>query len=374
MVKGKYRSKYLLKLVGVLVMVFLLIVVSVRQSAADPVSENGRLQVISNQLCNSRGYPIQLRGMSTHGLQWFGWGDCINDSSLDALANDWGADILRVSNYPDEGGYKTDPMRYRAMIDTLVNETVERGIYVILDWHMLSPGDPWYNINEARSFFEYMSQRHGQKGHVIYELCNEPNGVSWENIKSYAEDIIPRIRQYDPDGIILVGTRAWSSFGISDGSGPNEVINNPLTGDNAHNVMYTFHFYAASHGQSYRKGFRYAADHLPVFVTEWGSVTYSGDGLNDLQSTQLWIDLMAEKKISWTNWNWADDWRSASAFVTNTCPNGPWTGGTLKESGQLVLNYIQEPPDDFSGVDLQRPEAPGNLRIIGSITLFRLLD
>jgi len=362
MVKGKYRSRSPLTLAGLVVMAFLLSVAPVRQSAADPISENGRLQVISNQLCNSRGYPIQLRGMSTHGLQWFGWGDCINDSSLDALANDWGADILRVSNYPDEGGYKTDPTRYRAMIDTLVDETFERGIYVILDWHMLSPGDPWYNINEARSFFEYMSQRHGQKGHVIYELCNEPNGVSWENIKSYAEDIIPRIRQYDPDGIILVGTRAWSSFGISDGNGPDEVINNPLTGDNAHNVMYTFHFYAASHGQSYRNGFSYAADHLPVFVTEWGSVMYSGDGLNDLQSTQLWIDLMAEKKISWTNWNWADDWRSSSAFITNTCPNGPWTGEKLKESGQLVLNYIQEPPDDFGGVDLQRPEAPENLR------------
>jgi len=316
---------------------------------ATPVSQNGRLHVCGTNICNEAGKAIQLRGMSTHGLQWYGWGDCINEGSLDALANEWGADILRVSMYPDEDGYKAAPLRFKAMIDTIVDEALVRGIYVILDWHMLTPGDPWDNINGAREFFDYMSQKHGHKGHVLYELCNEPNGgVSWDRIKSYAEDIIPRIRKNDPDGIIIVGTPGWSSLGMSGDGSPEEIINNPFTGNNAGNIMYSFHFYAASHGQRYRDGLRSAADRIPIFATEWGAQqAENGDGQNDIASAQLWIDLMAEKKISWTNWNYCDDRRSGAVFKTGTCPNGPWTGSSLKESGQLVINWIQHPADDF---------------------------
>ena len=45
--------------------------------------------------------------MSTHGLQWFA--ACVNTTSLDALANDWKADILRIAMYVQEQGYETDP-------------------------------------------------------------------------------------------------------------------------------------------------------------------------------------------------------------------------------------------------------------------------
>ena len=45
--------------------------------------------------------------MSTHGLQWFP--ACYNDASLDALANDWKADVLRIAMYVQEGGYETNP-------------------------------------------------------------------------------------------------------------------------------------------------------------------------------------------------------------------------------------------------------------------------
>src|SRR5687768_13342107 len=52
------------------------------------VSTHGQLHVCGNQLCDQFNQPLQLRGMSTHGLQWYGWGDCLTAASLDALAND----------------------------------------------------------------------------------------------------------------------------------------------------------------------------------------------------------------------------------------------------------------------------------------------
>ncbi|MCP4577621.1 MAG: glycoside hydrolase family 5 protein [Deltaproteobacteria bacterium] len=75
-------------------------------SQTTPISQYGRLKVVANHLCDVNGLPIQLRGMSSHGLQWFGWGDCINEASLDALAQDWQSGIFRVAMYVDEGGTK----------------------------------------------------------------------------------------------------------------------------------------------------------------------------------------------------------------------------------------------------------------------------
>ena len=115
---------------------------------------------------------------------------------------------------------------------------------------------------------------------MLYEIANEPNGVSWASIKSYAEEVIPVIRQRDPDSVIIVGTRGWSSLGVSEGSGPAEIAANPV---NASNIMYAFHFYAASHRDNYLNALREASELFPVFVTEFGTETYTGDGANDFQ-------------------------------------------------------------------------------------------
>jgi endoglucanase len=310
-----------------------------------PVAINGQLHVCGTQLCNQYDKPIQLRGMSTHGLQWYGLGTCVTEASLDALAYDWNADILRISLYVQEGGYETDPAAFRAQVDQIVDEVVARGMYFILDWHMLDPGDPNENLDLAKEYFTYMTQKHGGKPNVLYEIANEPSGVSWATIKSYANQMIPHIRQVDPDGIIIVGTRAWSSFGVSDGGGPQEVIDDPIAGSD---IMYTFHFYAASHQDEYLNALDTASSSLPVFTTEWGSQEYTGDGPNDFASAQKFIDLMAARKISWTSWNYSDDERSGAAFEAGTCPNGPWTGTSpLKPAGAWVRERILTPPDDF---------------------------
>jgi endoglucanase len=261
----------------------------------------------------------------------------VNAGSMDALAFDWKADIIRISMYVQEGGYETDPAGFKVKIDAIVDMAVARGMYALLDWHMLSPGDPNFNTERAREFFTYMAQKHGNKPHILYEIANEPNGVSWASIRSYAHQIIPVIRQFDPDGVILVGTRAWSSLGVSDGSGPEEIVASPVNGTN---LMYVFHMYAASHGQEYRDALSWAADRLPMFVTEWGTQQASGDGPNNFTSAQQYVDLMTQKKISWINWNYSDDFRTGAVWMEGTCPNGPWNTTRLKEAGLWIRNRI----------------------------------
>ncbi len=51
--------------------------------AQTPVAINGQLKVAGTKLVNQNNYPIQLRGMSSHGIQWYS--QCLTDASLDAV-------------------------------------------------------------------------------------------------------------------------------------------------------------------------------------------------------------------------------------------------------------------------------------------------
>jgi endoglucanase len=311
-------------------------------AAGTPVAINGQLHVCGTKLCNQYNKPIQLRGMSTHGIQWYA--NCLKTASLDALATDWNADILRISMYVQEGGYETDPRKFTDLVHGYIEEATKRGMYALVDWHQLDPGDPNANLAKAKTFFTEIADRHKNKNNIIYDIANEPNTVSWAGIKSYAEQMIPVIRAKDPDGVVFVGTHGWASLGISDGRTETDIINNPI---NATNFMYTFHFYAASHHDEYFNALSRAADKIPLFVTEFGTQTYTGDGGNDFTYSQKYLDFLAGKKIGWTNWNFSDDFRSGAVFKDGTCAGNSFTGtSVLKPAGVWIRDRIRT-PDDF---------------------------
>ncbi|MCX4672243.1 glycoside hydrolase family 5 protein [Streptomyces sp. NBC_01381] len=310
---------------------------AVRAPAGSPVAENGQLRLCDTTLCTAQGKAVQLKGMSSHGTQWYE--QCLTDGSLDALAQDWQADVLRVSTYVQEGGYESDPAKFTRIAQRVVDQAIERGMYAIIDWHMLTPGDPNANTELAKKFFTDMAKKYADQPNVFYEIANEPSGVEWSEIKSYAEEIIPVIRQHDPDGIALVGTRAWSSLGVSEGADESEVVDNPV---DAENIMYTFHFYAADHDDEYLQTLSRAADEIPMFVTEFGTQKASGDGGDDFAMSQKYVDLMEQKNISWTNWNYSDDSRSGAVFKAGTCAGDEWAGtGVLKPAGVWIRDRIK---------------------------------
>ncbi|PPS90580.1 cellulase family glycosylhydrolase [Streptomyces sp. MH60] len=311
-------------------------------ASGTPAAVNGQLHVCGVQLCNQYDRPVQLRGMSTHGIQWFG--PCYNDASLDALAKDWKSDLLRVAMYVQEDGYETDPAGFTDRVNSLVDMAEARGMYAVIDFHTLTPGDPNFNLDRAKTFFASVAARNAHKKNVIYEIANEPNGVSWAAVKSYAEQVIPVIRAADPDAVVIVGTRGWSSLGVSDGANESEVVNNPV---NATNIMYAFHFYAASHKDTYRAAVSRAAARLPLFVSEFGTVSATGGGAVDRASSVAWLDLLDRLKISYANWTYSDADEGSAAFKPGTCGGTDYSGsGVLTESGALVKSRIST-ADDF---------------------------
>lgn len=309
-----------------------------------PLSMNGRLKLVGNQLSNECGSKVQLRGMSTHGVMFHT--NCYTPSSVKALAEDWKSDLLRLAIYTESSGgtpgyINGNREQWNTWIDNMVNLTEQHGMYVIIDWHILSDGNPMTYVNEAKAFFKLMSERYKDKRHVLYEICNEPNGgTSWGTIKSYAEQVIPVIRANDPEGIILVGTPEWSSK-IWDPA------NNPLTGANAYNVMYAFHFYASHYEYS---DLRSALGRIPVFVSEWGSVDASGNGGFNPGSADTWLSILDGNNaggqwVSSANWAYVDKNESASALAPGSCTLEQWNERT--QAGNYIYNYVSK-ADNFT--------------------------
>ncbi|MBC7389186.1 MAG: cellulase family glycosylhydrolase [Opitutaceae bacterium] len=302
---------------------------------------NGKLKLVGNQLSSECGNAVQLRGMSTHGMQWYG--NCINNSAFTSLKNNWNADVVRLAMYVDEGGYLTDPSGYKAKIDAWIDQIGALGMYCLIDWHSLNPGDPNAHTTEAKDFWNYISLKHKGKKHLLYEICNEPNGVTWGTIKNFANQIIPVIRANDPETIIIVGTPQWSGK-------PGDVVSGgPLTSPNAYNVMYTFHFYASSHA-SYRPEVQRAAGSIPIFATEWGLSDASGGGSLNMAEGQLWMDIFngnndGKQKISWCNWSFSDKGESSAALNSGSCAGSNWTNTT--PSGTQVKTWISSPAKNF---------------------------
>lgn len=293
-----------------------------------PVGDHGRLRVEDGSLVDQNGDPYQMHGVSTHGLAWFP--EYVSEECFRTFRNDWDADVMRLALYSDEyGGYCNggDQKKLKKLIDNGVEYASKLGMYVIIDWHVLGEGDPNVHKDEAIKFFDEVSEKYADYGNVIYEICNEPNGnVSWKDVKKYAEEVIPVIRANDPYGIILVGTPQWSQL-------VGDAAKDPIEGYD--NIMYTLHFYAATHKEDLRKSLENAVkDGLPVFVSECSICDASGNGGIDEQSAEAWVKLMDKYHISYVAWA-ASNKNETAALINSSCSKiSDWSEQELSDTGR----------------------------------------
>ena len=167
-----------------------------------PALKYGQLSVDGVNLVSEDGETVQLKGISTYGLN-----QCVDgffsEETVKTLAEDWGVQVLRIAvqtESEDGNDYINDPDTYFNLACQLTDLCIAQGIYVIIDWHITTDGDPNEYKDAAVDFFSRYSALYGEQPNVLYEICNEPGGtyyddedetVDWDDcVKPYAEDLI----------------------------------------------------------------------------------------------------------------------------------------------------------------------------------------
>ncbi len=300
--------------------------------ASGGVSANGRLRVVDGTLTNRDGRPVQLRGMSSHGLQWYP--EFTNARAMQTIAS-YGANLFRVAMYADstDGGYTESAnaaRRNRAWLRAAVENALSADLYVIVDWHILRDENPLRSVDAARAFFDDMSSRLADEPGVLYEICNEPNGeTTWEDVKKYAEQIIPVIRKNAPHAVIIVGTPKYST----DLRSPFE---KPLAFDN---VMYALHAYTGHIDTDFESILsEYVRAKLPIFVTEWG-ISDDEDRDNYGLAVRM-VDFFDKNNLSWSNWSLSNKDESYSAIKPGVTKLSGWTDEDLTFNGKFVFSRL----------------------------------
>ena len=159
--------------------------------------------------------------------------DFINVKSL-------GADVIRlpiaVHNYTlGAPGYALDPLLAQ-YLDAAVDWAEKHQLHIILDnhsFHPVEPTDPHVDRILLKTWEQLAHQFKGRSEYVIYEVLNEPHGISderWGEIQGMA---IEAIRRIDQKHAIIVGGTDYNSIA--------KLSAIPQYADP--NLIYTFHFY-----------------------------------------------------------------------------------------------------------------------------------
>lgn len=301
--------------------------------AGSPVARWGALHIEGSRLVSSTGETVVLRGPSLFDTS--SYGEYANAEVMAWLRDDWKASLFRVAMYTAYNGKFVGEGAY-ARVFQAIDAAIATGLYVLVDWHILSDGNPQVHKEQAKGFFAEVARRYAGVPNLIYEICNEPNGlgVNWPDvIKPYALEVIPVIRAADPQAIVVVGTPEWSSH-------PEVAAADPLPFDN---VMYTLHFYAGSHDMSYIDRLDQAqAAGKAVFATEWGTTTAQVTGRPQVARTQAFIDALAQRQVSWANWSLGTKLEPTSILKPQASTQGNWVPGELTDSGLFVRSLVRE--------------------------------
>ena len=320
-------------LITVLIVAFIGILSSCSEGKETIVEMYGDLSVSGNQIVNNSAEPIALHGMSLFWSQIKG--KYYNYDCVKWLRDDWKCTVVRaamgVEMADSIDGYLVNKERELNKVFLVIDAAIELGLYVIVDWHDHHAHE---NIEEAKYFFKLISKKYGDKPNIIYEIYNEPMQISWkDDVKPYSEEIIKAIRENDPDNLIIVGTTTWSQDVDIASLDPLEFKN----------IVYSLHFYASSHKQDLRNKARIALDNgAALFVSEFGTTEYTGDGFIDTVEVNAWFEFMDENNLSWCNWSIGDKDETSAALKPGASALGEWKDSEINRSGHIVKRKIIE--------------------------------
>ena len=258
---------------------------------------NGQLHLEGTNIVNQYGEQVQLRGLVGNQLNQYSnhfdgtitFKYYLNSESIYSLKN-WGVNVIRIGLAATQVNNEAIMQDYLDTIDLLV----ANDIYIVAV--LWTSGDEIdANIEIAKEYFEILSQRYSDTPNILYEIANEPSDTAeWSEIRDYSNTIIPIIRNYSKDNIIIIPNPSWD--GRPDLVNLDEIYEND-------NIMTSYHMYVGNQLTEERVGYLQDAlsKNIPIFVTEWGTTLGNGnDGFYEDYSNAF-IKLMEFNGLSWCN-------------------------------------------------------------------------
>ena len=291
-----------------------------------PVERHGRLRTRGNCIAGEDGEPVTLRGMSLFWSQWMP--QFYNENALRWLRDDWKIDVIRAPIGVHRDGYLSFPEQEMGKLESVIRAATELGLYVIADWHAHEP-EP----DQAVGFFAAVAEKYRDLPNLIYETWNEPLGEhDWsEIVKPYHARVAGEIRARGCENLIVAGTSKWCQNIEAAAADPLAV----------ENVVYSLHFYAATHGNALRgKVTNALLRGLPLLVTEWGVCEADGGGRLDARETRRWWKFLEDNRIGYVNWSLSDKGETSAALLPGASAQGGWTSDALSPSGRLVRRHL----------------------------------
>jgi aryl-phospho-beta-D-glucosidase BglC (GH1 family) len=317
------------------------------------------------------GRPYAFRGVNRDSLEWgrFNWGGCGGDGHFTAADMDrirsWNADVVRVPlSQAGWLGRRCDAADYRRRVDEAVELINDRGMYAILDLHWSDVGgaapcdagcltgqQPMPDANSV-VFWRQVATRYADRPGVVFNLFNEPHGVSWSCWRNggcttssstpspatgrpvrYAavgmQRLLDTVRRQGASNLVLVGGLDWAYdlSGVGNGYA--------LRGSD---VAYDTHVYTRWHSTEadWDRHFGFLTARVPVTATEFGSTDCSTD------VTRRLLDYFdapmgnPANRMSWTIWAWNDPGTCSQPSLL-----ADWDGTPLAGQGQLIRDRLR---------------------------------
>lgn len=211
--------------------------------------------------------------------------------------------------------------------DPAIQYCESRGVYVIVDYHAITPMTDADIDADLRGFWRVTATKYAKKKNIIFEMFNEPSngGIgqsTWDAWQLLAQPWADHIRQY-ANNINIIGSPEFSQNG-------HLAQNNPVLGEN---IMYTQHFYpthmpggqpdssATDEQKQTWLASKLSETTVPIFMTEYGYSDREQDEPSSYtdfsQGGAIWYTpdtrfiapmntfLAANPTVHYTAWSWS---------------------------------------------------------------------
>jgi endoglucanase len=286
------------------------------------------IRVVGNKVLDSDDKEVWLQGLNIPSLEWSVGGEQVLKSTIVAI-EEWKSNVIRIPVKEEywfgQGGQSDGGESYRNIVDQMITLASNRGAYVVLDLHRYRAPKP-----EFLTFWKDAATRYKNHSALIFDLMNEPHGISWEiwrnggfvgekkdadqaaflsaEEKAKAQGfespgmqaMLDAVRSTGAKNVVLVGALdyAYQLDGILNGYALEDKTGN--------GIIYASHVYPWKKG--WQKYFLDAAAKHPILLGEVGGDAKKMDFMpHEIQEdVETWapdmLGLIQKHKLHWTGW------------------------------------------------------------------------